>query len=213
MSRVHTYAKREFHLKLCTNYQGLILALAESEYFMNHRIATEKHGSYVSPDGTMLVARSFKNLKPIELWPELRATSLINEEFHLIYKYRVHNVGFDILSNQISAAPPNDALLDVAIVGDGLNEVAWDSSRVEDFAKAIRQGIGIIGNSLSKMERRQKSERMTEILYFGCRNCFDNWNDLALNAIEHGRTRVIKHPIPKQGEDRLRYYNLTQLFL
>lgn len=187
---------------------GQILALAESEYFMNHRIATEKHGPYVDVDGDIFVVRSVKNLSPIDLWPELRSINLNNDEFHLIFKYHQHEVSFDVLSNLLTPLPPKEALVSMVIV-DNKNNV-WDYFRIKELTTSVRQGIYIIGNSLQKMTQQEKSERMTEILYFGCRNNFGFWKDKARYAIETGRNRKIQHPVPKFGEERLKYYDLMQ---
>ena len=191
---------------------GIILALAESEYFMNHRIGTEKHGPYLSTDGNLFMVRSFKNLRPIDLWPQLYTTKLSNEEFHLVFKYRIHEVSFDVLSNQLSSLPSNDSLLAVALIGgDGFDD-RLGLIQIEEFVKAARQGIRIIGDSLAKMEQWQKAERLTEILYFGCRNSLCAWKEMASIAIKIGGDRSVRFPVPRYGKERFAYYDLTQSF-
>lgn len=192
---------------------GLVLALAESEYFLNHRIGTEKHGPYLMPDGSILTVRSFKNLHPVELWPQLDSISLTNDEFHLIFQYRIQNISFDVLSNQISSSQFKDSLLAVSIVGEAEPEREWNITRIEEFATAVRRGIRIIGEALSKMDQRQKSERLTEILYFGCRNGLDEWKEKAYNAIIVGRRHSIQYFVPRFGNERIKYYDLTQPFI
>lgn len=191
---------------------GSILALAESEYFMNHRIATEKHGPYFAADGNLYIVRSFKNLCPDDLWPELSLSGLRNEEFHLIFKYSPHEVQFDILSNLITPLPPQESLIGVALAEEDKNANTWNLTQFEKLTREIHHGICLIGNALANMNQQQKSERMTEILYFGCRKSMPLWKEKAQNAIQIGRLRSIRHPVPKFGDERLKYYDLMQSF-
>ena len=187
---------------------GLILALAESEYFMNHRIATEKHGGYRTSDDCVYVVRSFKNLCPTDLWPQLKATMLCNKEHHLIFKYNSFDeIRFDVMSNLITPLPPLNSLQAVSL---SCNEEKWDLSRFKNFCDDVRHGIYLIGDELTSMGWQQKAERLTEILYFGCRESITSWKSAAQKAIEVGRSHSVRYPVPRYGDERFKYYNLTQ---
>lgn len=200
--------KREVSHQDIYELSGQVLALAEAEYFMNHRIATEKHGPYISEDGDIFVVRSFKNLWPIDLWPELRSINLDNNEVHFIFRYHTGAVQFDVLSNLLTPLPPKESLVSIVVVAADCN--AWNVVKIRELSGNVQSAIYLIGNSLLKMDKCQKSERMTEILYYGCRHSLKSWRELAQNAINLGRTRAIQHPVPTFGDERLSYYDLTK---
>ena len=192
-------------------FSALVLALAESEFFMNHRIATEMHGPYFLEDGTVCIVRSFKNLLPLGLWKALEGLSLSNSETHMITKYQKCKTQFDILSNLMRELPNEEYVEDVSIITiDG--SIAWDKEFFQKTVTELKSAIRIIMRELSVMSKEEKSEQMTRILYFGCRANLDNWEKMACRAINMGRQRMINYPVPVKGLLRLDYYNLTKSY-
>lgn len=183
-----------------------ILALAECEYFWNHRIATEKHGPYFGDDGNVYIVRSCKNLAPIDLWPELTTLSLNNDEFHLIFKYKPHEVRFDLLSNLITPLPPDKDLLGVSLSAFSF----FNGNNIHVFLNSLHDAIRILCFSISKMNERERAEKATEILYYSCRNFLPQWRKQASNAILDGRTYTIRNPMPKELNNRLKYCDLRE---
>lgn len=194
------------------SFSGSILALAESEFFMNHRIATEKHGPYHLEDGFDYLVRSFKNLNPVQLWPELTDCQLLDEECHFIFRYKKCNSHFDMFSNLKTELPHNDVLNDVLVVSENEFYLSLNKTTLNEYTDLLHTGIMAIHDSLSRMSKNEKSARMTEILYYGCRNNFDDWKAKSMDAIECAETYVIKHPVPKSGISRLNYYDLMKAY-
>lgn len=194
------------------SFSGAILALAESEYFMNHRIATEKHGPYHLSDGFDYLVRSFKNIRPVELWPELYSYDLINEECHLVFKYKECNSQFDMFSNLKTELPNNDLLIDVLVVSENNFYSSITKKEFSEYTNLLHSSIMEIHRALDLMSKAEKSERMTQILYYGCRSNFADWKDLSKDAIENAKSYIIRHPVPKSGISRLHYYDLMKAY-
>jgi hypothetical protein len=78
---------------------GLIWSYSETNYFVAHELTCEYHGAYTLSDGNYAVIREFKNLRPVELWPN-RDYSNLPDFLRII---TIHDsslsISFDVYNN------------------------------------------------------------------------------------------------------------------
>jgi hypothetical protein len=78
---------------------GLLWSYSETNYFVAHELTCEYHGAYPLPDGNFAVIREFKNLRPVELWPNRDYGNLPDFLRIITIHDSTLDIGFDTYNN------------------------------------------------------------------------------------------------------------------
>lgn len=78
---------------------GILWAYSETNYFVAHELTCEYHGPYVLLDGNYAVIREFKNIRPVELWPERDYSNLPDFLRIITIHDNTLDIGFDAYNN------------------------------------------------------------------------------------------------------------------
>ena len=92
---------------------GAVLALAEAMFFINHRVATEKHGPYSTGNQNRYsFLRSVNDFRDgLSIWPELNSAGFPFETGLLRMETEVFDVRFDMYSNIVHSVDINELTL------------------------------------------------------------------------------------------------------
>jgi len=147
------YVSDKYILKL----GGVLWAYCESIYFVAREIGCEYHGPYTVDDSRIMLERNYKNLFPIDLWPQLSLLSGVND----ITIRTIHNnqfqVSFDVYNNLfINKGDFSSTFLEGQVLIDG--EIAT----LDDIVSLTLNAANELKNICEYIEKFEESELLCQ---------------------------------------------------
>jgi hypothetical protein len=145
-------------------FSGALWSYSEANYFVAHEITCEYHGAYKLDDGKFAVIRDFKNLRPIELWPD-RDFSGLPDHIRIVtihdnalgIRYDVYNNLFDDNGTMVTS------LLDgYAIAGNKILSL----DEVVGLISCVLKKIGRFTREVDLMAHNAIAHKYMEVFWY-----------------------------------------------
>jgi|GEM_PF-2483288 len=137
---------------------------SEVNYFVAHELTCEFHGAYKVPDGRSVIVRDFKNLKPIDLWPNRDFGGLPNCMRIVTIHNGALNIGYDVYNNLFDEnGTMATSLMDgYAVIGDKLLLVG----EIADLIGCVLNKISTFAKEVDLMSPNAIAHKYMEVFWY-----------------------------------------------
>jgi len=143
---------------------GALWSYSEANYFVAHELTCEYHGAYTLDDGKFAIIRDFKNLRPIELWPD-RDFNYLPDYLRVVTIHdNTLDIGYDVYNNLFD---DNGTMAASLIDGYAITEnkiLSLDD--VVGLISCVLKKVGVFTREVESMTHNAIAHKYMEVFWY-----------------------------------------------
>ena len=161
--------------KALLHLSGLLWAFSETNYFVAHELICEYHGPYEIAPEKYIIIRDFRELHPVELWPQFNYDDLPSFIRIITYHNSKIDIGFDVYNNLFdNTGSIAKSIIGSSIVIDNNEVVSIDD--ITTLQNTISHKMMEIYSHISSMSELEIAHKYLDLFWYRKKSLSDYLN-------------------------------------